>query len=200
MRVCVVGQGPSAEGKGAEIDRCDFVVRMMAFWQWGAKHAGIRTNALALFGWGHWLERPPLKCEFWYTHCWAQMSIQDAVGWQRLEFLTRVADLQPIRWLPERLWHRLADHIDAHPSTGMVAVAMALEILKPAELVLYGFDSTLPDRPNYADARRPMRPRDLRAPPHDVLAEKRAIAEIAEGRWLGEPCEVKLTWPDKPPL
>ena len=61
MRVCVVGNGPSAQGKGEIIDAADFVVRIKAFWCHGAEDAGSKIDALAWYGFpGGWELRPEL--------------------------------------------------------------------------------------------------------------------------------------------
>lgn len=42
--VAIVGNGPTAAGKGPEIDACDFVVRIKSFWMHGADDAGTGIN------------------------------------------------------------------------------------------------------------------------------------------------------------
>ena len=197
MRVCIVGNGPSAEGHGAEIDACDFVVRIKAFWVYGAENVGQRCDAVATYGdWRAWRQQPPFSGEYWISQTLKQIE-ENSVGWERLAFISRIANLQPLRWLPQPMWDSLLQQIGSHPSTGIVAVCMGLAIIQPDELLLYGFDGTTPDKPNYHDARRP-NPNDPHA--HDQLAEKRAIAELLDGQWMGEPSRVKLTWPDMPDM
>lgn len=210
MRVCVVGNGPSAKGRGREIDACDFVVRIKAFWLHGAENTGEKTNALAYYGsWaGAWDRMSELRrsCEHWFTHSPRQIEALKDIGYEQMGFVCHCAELKPIRWLTNQLWDQMTDYVKRHPSTGFVTVGMAMEILDIDELVLYGFDSTTVDRPNYTDARLdwvidhlPFLPPG-RQLAHDTLAEKRAIAEIGQGTWLGKPCEVELVWPDMPDL
>lgn len=49
-KVAVIGQGESARGLGREIDACDFIVRLRAYWYNGAKDAGRKVDAVAWFG------------------------------------------------------------------------------------------------------------------------------------------------------
>ncbi len=202
MRSCVVGNGPSAEGKGAEIDACDFVVRIKAWWAHGAENAGERIDAWAWYGDEIQLAGPipEMNSERWFTQTVSQVRANPA-AWDRVASLVRTASLQPIRWVPDLLWDAAFRRLEWHPSTGFVAVCMAIAIKRPDELVLYGFDSTAPDRANYQDARsEPLPPRLLSHPPHDVLAEKRAMADLFNGKWLGEPCRTALEWPQMPDL
>jgi hypothetical protein len=198
VKVCIVAHGPSAENKAGEIDACDFVVRMLGFKTNGALDQGVRTDALAHFAWDQ--QQAECKCECWYTHCPEQLKVQGDVGQKRLKSLIRVANMGCVRWLSDDLWRQLRNALGRHPSTGIVAVAMAMHVFQPATLVLYGYDSTTLDRPNYADARRPLPEKDCQRPPHNMLAEKQLIARIGAGYWLGKECRTQLVWPDKPDL
>ncbi len=203
MKVCIVGNGPSAEGHGPEIDASDFIVRMKAFWLFGAVDSGERCDAWAWFG-----ETDPRRAEavpeadidnvgareHWFTQC--NLQIPETKRY-RLELAQRFSDVARWRQISDTLWKRMRAHLGRFPSTGITAVAMAIDLLPVDELLLFGFDGTTPDKPNYHDARRP-NPNDPHA--HDQLAEKRAIAELLDGQWLGEPSKVKLIWPDMPEL
>lgn len=195
MRVCVVGNGPSAEGRGHEIDACDFVVRVKAWWANGAVDAGQRCDAHAHYGWGRWDDRPKLHGEHWFTQTISQVR-QNPEGWDRLAFFVNRATFEAVRFAPDKLWDAAFKRLGKHPSTGFMTVGMAMEIVKPTAIVLYGFDGTTPDRPNYDDARGPA---DTKCS-HDQLAEKRAIADLHNGTWLGQPSTVDLEWPDMPDL
>ncbi len=196
MRVCIVGNGPSAEGHGAEIDACDFVVRIKAWWVFAAKDAGSRCDALAHYGWGNWEERPAFDGEHWITQTVSQIE-NHPDGWKRLQFITYTAELRPIRWLPGPMWDRLVYHIGSHPSTGMVAVAIAMETARPDELVLCGFDATTEDASFFGDARGNAWPGD-HGNHHDWVKEKLALKGIREGTWLGQPTKTKLEWIGEP--
>jgi hypothetical protein len=203
MRVCIVGQGPSAEGRGREIDACDFVVRMKAFWLRGAENAGEKIDAWAWYGYtGPEADGVPVEfsgprgTEHWFTHCRQQVQNNPDTHCKRLEDARMLAGSNPFHQLPDGLWGRAKQHLNRHPSTGLVTVCMALDHFPDDELVLYGFDSTTPDKPNYQDARgRPVEPAG-----HNTLAEKLAIAEISRGTWLGKPTAATLTWPDMPSI
>lgn len=197
MRVCVVGQGPSAHGKGKAIDACDFVVRLRAFWRTAADDAGEKISAHAVFDGRGILDVPPLACERWFTHCPEQVFGAHDVGRIRLRAFVENARFRVCRMMTDMLWAKLVEYLSAHPSTGMAAASMAIEAFPGCELVLYGFDSTTPDRPNYWDARNA---KVYEVFPHNMLAEKRALAEIGQGIWLGNPTTSRLCWPDMPDI
>ena len=200
MRVCIVGQGPSANGQGELIDGCDFVVRIKAYWECGATDAGEKINAWAHYG--HpivnpaWKNAPP-KVEHWITHCPGQFATPEEPGPERYRLAVAHADGRLMRILPDALWWRLRKWLNRHPSTGMVAASMAMHALPLSEIVLVGFDSTTHNKPNYLDAQQHA---IIDSHPHDMLTEKKALASIADGLWLGNPTDAKLTWPSKPDL
>gem|GEM_PF-6088554 len=200
MRVCIVGQGPSANGHAKLIDGCDFVVRIKAYWECGAEDAGDKIDAWAHYG--HPIANPawegtPPKIEHWVTHCPGQFADPSEPGGERHSRAVAHANGQPMRILTDTLWWQLRKWLNRHPSTGMVAAAMAIHALPLSELVLVGFDSTTRDRPNYLDAQQHA---IIDSHPHDMLTEKKALGSIADGFWLGAPTKVKLTWPNKPKL
>lgn len=202
MRVCIVGNGPSAKGHGTEIDACDIVIRLKAWWRFGAVDAGSKCDV-----WAHFAcpqvqavyenKSTPEEMqrttdgEHWMLHTVEQMRDPK----ERVGFLVRMAALGVLRWVTQSCWQRARDYLDRDPSSGMVAAAMAMDVYEPTELALYGFDCTTPDQPNFENARIRQLPCD-----HDFVAEKRALAEIHEGRWLGEAVETGLVWPDEPVL
>lgn len=189
---------------GDEIDKHDFVVRMRAFWQFGAERTGRKTDAHAYFGWvdnGTW---PELNCEQWFTKCPTQVAHASGEGLSWIMFLANTAGLRPVRMLSDVLWHRARDYLDWHPSTGFVTVAMAIELFPDCSLSLYGFDATKSDREDYWDARPGAVDREaflaMSKPPHDLLTEKRALAELERGTWLGAPTAVQLHWHCRPSI
>ena len=205
MKVCVVGNGPSAEGKGAEIDSYDFVVRMRNWWRCAAEHAGEKINAHAYFSWwGEWSSDPHTGFEHWFTWCPEQLTTAGALGWQRVAFINQRAEGGSIRWLTNARWHQLRGALDGqHPSTGIVAVAMAIDRFrkKPIELGLYGFDSVTPDRPHFFDAREDNKElHERRNVMHNILAEKRLLAGLHGGAWITGKKDITVTWPDQPEL
>jgi hypothetical protein len=71
MKVAVVGNGPSATGAAEQIDSCDVVVRVRAFWKHGALDAGSKTTAIAWFGSVEDMDADnmPSVSSHWLTHC-----------------------------------------------------------------------------------------------------------------------------------
>lgn len=208
MKLCIVGQGPSAKGRGREIDACDFVVRMKAFWAYGAEDAGDKISAWAWYGYAGpkgdavpkeaIASRVPGGTEHWFTHCRQQVIDNLKTHPARFDDAIYASGGDPFHQLPDDLWGRAEQYLDRHPSTGFVAICMALDRFPDAELVLYGFDSITPARPNFWDARGGVRHEGKL--PHRVDLEKRAIAEIRDGTWLGRPTAATLTWPDMPEM
>lgn len=197
MKLCVVGNGPSAKGHGAEIDACDFVVRLKAWWVHGAEDAGERIDAWAWFGDANWAPEtvsvPVSGCEHWFTQCDKQMS-------KRIDFdarwgsFIRLSQGEPTQRLTDDLWERVQSYLERDPSTGCVAVAMAMELFRPDELLLVGFDSTTADAPNYTCARIDWG----RTFAHAFDKEKLAFAEIRDGTWLGGSVQTCLKWIGEP--
>lgn len=187
MRVCVVGNGPSAKGHGAEIDACDFVVRIKAWWVYGAEDAGQRCDALAHYGGGARVDHPPCSGEYWFTRTTERSE------WDRVACVINNADLALYRWVTKKVWQKARDCVGSDPSTGFVALSMAMAIFDPSELVLAGFDARGKDLPGFNDARGKPWPTDG-AGHHDWMKEKQLIAAIRDGTWLGEPTDTHLTW------
>jgi len=203
VKVCVVGNGPSATDRSNEIDACDFVVRLKQYWLHGAENAGRKIHALAWFGEEFdGASDGYVDCEHWFTQSPSVVFDIAAGGFDqgRIAYFNRVVNLRQARWATDAMLERAYRHLGKHPSCGFTAIDMALALFAPCELVLYGYDSTTLDRPNYADARYPLPEKFRLHPPHDMLAEKRAIAELGEGCWLGAAIDVELVWPDKPEL
>lgn len=194
MRVAVVGNGPSAAGRGAEIDAHDFVVRCNAFGLAGALDAGVKLSAWAWFACPVVAERmgqaPAGDYCFWMTKPLAQWGCSDIVD-PRL--LIRWAAGRPIRWVPIAYAKEVAEALGAEPTTGFMAVDMAIRMLRAPEIGLYGFDAVRPGEPGWGDAREvwPW----LVNYPHRQDLEKIAFTRLRdEGTWLGQPCATRLNW------
>ncbi|MFA5618041.1 MAG: hypothetical protein WDK95_14475 [Syntrophorhabdaceae bacterium] len=201
MIVAIVGNGPTAAGKGRYIDACDFVVRLKAFWMYGALNAGKRLNALCWYGVKSGWDNPPefRDVEFWITQepRLFRSECERNPGNERMERIVNAAQFNVIRWMPTELFCKSDAYIGRSPTTGFTAINMALHILQPREIQLFGFDATTRDGPNSDDARRRI-PDEMYTEYHDMLAEKRVIAELFRGKWLGEPCKTTLVWHDMP--
>lgn len=207
--VAIVGNGPSAEGRGAEIDACEFVVRCNNCIRMGAGRAGVRIDALAWFGdresrcspppgdYEHWITLPPHR--HWPPH-W-----QHKGGWEKI--VEAANGRAAIRWVTDWQWQREAAELArvgagpfagrdwTAPTTGFTAVDMALRALRPARLCLYGFDATAPDAPGYDAGPCSWQ--------HDFTGEKLHLAALRDhGHWLGESLgwTIAVTWPDAPAL
>ena len=199
MKLCIVVNGPSAKNRGQEIDACDFVVRIKKYWKAGAENAGTKIDAWATRGNLDSYQEQRENVEHWYV-----LPCAFYVGRGQEKFKQEMLDInnrgrgRRILWATRADGKELEDYLRKSPSTAMVVIYMALRVLPVRELVLYGFDSTTPDRPRYNNAR----PSGDNTPNtlHDFVAEKRAVAEIFKGTWLGKPTAMTLTWPDMPDL
>ena len=203
--MAIVGNGPSAEGKADEIDGYEFVVRLRDWWRCAAEHAGDKISAHAYFcWWDNWQADPHKGFEHWFTWCPEQLEHAGSLGWQRLAFFNRRAGGGRVRWLTNARWNQLRGALGDHPSTGIVAVTMAIDRFRsvPIELGLYGFDSTTPERPNFFDAREANKVQNEQYQvTHNILAEKRLLADLqGRGEWINGKRDIKVTWPDKPEL
>lgn len=220
MRVAVVGNGPSAAGRGAEIDACDRVVRCNRCFDTGASGAGSKLDALAVYGNESlraglsdagvlagaaslggilppacevWLTLPPSRCRpFAPEHCGNVLVAQALAG------------LRPIRWIPEAAWAEELAHLCglrggwSAPSTGFTAVDLALRVWRPDELLLCGFDATEPGASGWNDARDEPWPL-VQAQGHGLAVEKLCFATLRDrGLWLGQPCATRVLWAGTP--
>lgn len=213
MRLCIVGNGPSARGKAAEIDACDFVVRMTGWWKSGPGDCGEKLDAYAWFGaeeqsqipeqyalapYEHWVTLPLSRC--WPPHT-TPKGYPHGGQWMNV---VGQSVLRSVRWVTEDMWQRemaaltLASRTHkptSPPSTGFTAVDMAIHIYAPGEIVLYGFDATTQSKPGWGDAN----PEWKDDGPHDLYQEKVIINRLlTHAEWIGEPCGVRVTWPDNP--
>ena len=117
------------------------------------------------------------------------------------------AGMRPMHFISEDLWEAekaylsattSREHKWAAPTTGFTALDMALRILNPELIKLYGFDATVEGKPGWGDAREVIKWLPS-AGGHDMLAEKQAIAALRDtGVWLGKPCDTKIVWPGAP--
>lgn len=204
MKIAVVGNGPSAQDRGAEIDAHDFVVRCNWFAMQGGANSGTRLDAWAWYGQDvHPLNTggaPAGAYECWFgtfvSRHW--MTNPDLLA-GLLSFIEQ-ANGRTVRFISREHWAGMFAALNCKPSTGFVSVALALE-KKPEVLSLYGFDATTPDRPGWQDAGKD-RPGCSPWPPespHNFCGEKQILAVLAEkGLWLGTPCPTKLNWPARP--
>jgi len=201
-RVCIVGNGPSADGKGAEIDAYDFVVRTSVF-QRAVKGAGKKLNAWCWNGnpktCPGLVTAPKGNYETW----WSVHASYRTLYKKFLKHARKVAKGHgPVQVMSERLWHELKRTVRCHPSTGLSAIGYALERFKPKVLALYGFDATIRGEPNFRDAHPVVPWRVAKAGHvcgHNLKLEKQLIgALMRDGGWLGKRWGTKVVWPAKP--
>lgn len=181
MRIAIVGNGPSAAGKGAEIDAADLVVRMNGFSAVAALNAGQRLDVWAWFGSGRTCRRldgvpPSGNYEVWATLPLSRCRpfVIGHVG--DAERLIQWSSARRIRWVTEGEFGEQAAAIGAWPSTGFTAAWMARREHPSAQLLLYGFDALHPSAPGWGDARAPWRGVDATA--HNFEAEKRVLRAL----------------------
>ena len=194
MKVAVVGNGPSAEGCGDLIDACDFVVRMKVFWKYAADGAGEKIDAWATFLDDGREYRG--SHELWVVQTPKQIFRYDTAT-ERIRDICDAANGQPIRWYTERELHIATQCLEAEPSTGFVAVDMALRRFPDCSLCIFGFDSTVPNAPNWEDAKRHP---GGNVSQHSFIEEKRMISRIDEGEWMCQPTKAGLIWENRPEL
>jgi hypothetical protein len=177
--VAVVGNGPSASGRGGEIDACDFVVRCNWFWRYfPGWSSGRKLSALCI-----------------YPEILSQVLAEAPKGDWELWFSTPNAPkrvprpARPIgRGAYETLYRRLKSlgrpnrsASNCWPTTGLVALSMALS-MEPEQVYLVGFDALTPQQPGWGDNGVSFRPRIS----HNYLAEKdliRVMLEQLAGEW-----------------
>jgi len=196
VKVAIVANGPTAKGKGDLIDACDYVVRMKAFWEYGATDSGSKLDALCWFGKTEgWQNAPDLSgVEMWITQ---EPRIMLATP-ERVRRVVNTSNLGVIRWQTYDMFYWAGEFIGVSPTTGFSAINMAIHILHPVELHLFGFDHVGFDKPNAHDARRSLD--NEVATDHDMTSEKHRIADLFRGVWMGEKCETKLIWHEMPDM
>jgi hypothetical protein len=202
LRVCVVGNGPSAEGNGEAIDGHDFVVRTSIF-PLALRGAGTKLNAWCWNGAPKTCPKrmsvPPGRYETWLSVHTSYRKLYK----QFLRHANRLARKHgPLRVMSERTWIAMRAAVRCHPSTGFAAVAYALEHLRPKTLTLYGFDATRKGAPGWGDARKTIPWRVAKAGHvcgHNLLLEKQLLYRLMKrGEWFGMRCKTKVVWPARP--
>jgi hypothetical protein len=197
--VCVVGNGHSALGRGAEIDAHDFVVRCTSFVTAHRGESGGRVDAWAWFGspalWPAVLKYPDGKPECWFV----LPRAGKAFNGKAMDFAAKVAAERkmPFYCVDPLLFAAARNALKSQPSTGFIAVLMAICRLHPARLTLVGFDATLPT--NYGwDEPYPVRPwvtDGKRAFGHNFVLEKMLLDDIAKKKRFGSLAwKTEISW------
>jgi len=169
--VAVVGNGPSAAGRGELIDSHDYVIRCNDWREaFPGGEAGTKADAVCL-----WPSCPPhtlSRAEIWMS------TPRDG---------KKLPDVQvPARWVSNRTYMALRERLlrlhkanpnahDCWPSTGLVALAMGLQ-MRSESLTLIGFDATLKSAPGWGEYAGVNTWLDVTG--HDFVAEKKLIGKM----------------------
>jgi len=195
--VAIVGNGPSSKGMGAEIDICDFVVRTGIF-PISSEDAGKKMSAWCWHG-------SPITCpgrhpqpqgeyETWFSVNTKYRKLYPGFWKHAVEMAHGHG---PIRALSDGSWTRMCNVTRLHPSTGIAAVAIAIEALYPQQIKLFGFDATKKTATGWGDATPTIPWHDPCG--HDFVVEKQILSDLlTKNTWLGRPCHTELIWPAKP--
>lgn len=203
ITVCIVGNGPSAEGKGDAIDKWDFVVRTSVF-PLALKNAGSKINAWCWNGSPRVCPKrmpvPAGKYEMWLAVHTSYRTCYE--GFKR--HTQRLAKGHgPMRMVPKTVWDVMRKAVKVHPSTAFSAIAFTLEHLRPKYIVLYGFDATKKGASGWGDANKTGVPwrvtKGGHVCGHNMKLEKQLVYRLMKrGIWLGFPCKTKVIWPSWP--
>ena len=136
-KICIVGHGPSTEGRGlgSIIDSYDIVIRMVECGfqnekDYGKKYnIGIFTAGISLL-WSKTSERIPSDM-YWRITRSLQYE-QDTFDWKRGR-LVRILRKTIREWVGKKYYC----------SRGMSAIIGSIELLEPEEIALVGFDTVL---------------------------------------------------------
>ena len=199
MRMCIVGNGPSAKEYAREIDTCDFVVRMNA-WPPGMFGKKWDVWASSFSPWSHMqpeairyklFDIMPKNLQTWFIG-----SPQSKWGYVKYKKGSKTVTFSPPGWKPRAMpcssigpdigrWiksyiNTLGNSRRFGPSTGLQVLGYALT-RQPDELVLVGFDATAEGKPGWGDAWNP-RFGPAASVGHSFATEKRAIQEWLKTR------------------
>lgn len=194
MKAALVGNGPSAGRYGEEIDRTEFVVRMSNwihyFPDWSA---GRKCSAWAgpFYPKDNKQVPPGRGWEMWMT-----CPLEWHKGKKRFRNAERIAAPRGsiIRVCPLAAYTRLRQHLQSSagrslpPSTGILAVAMALPLAEFSRITLYGFDAGLSNACRYANGRKG------RFNLHPFAAEAMLLGGLENGTWMGDPVSKEVVW------
>lgn len=201
MRAAIVGNGPSALDKGAEIDACEYVVRCNAGFAYHAGRSGRRTTHWAWMGDSYtWDEigkgAYPLLGEYevWATLPMSRCNPPHGEHAGNVLRVLAASDMRRVRHVSEAFWDAEQRALTAvaggewhAPSTGLTALHLALAFLPElTEITLYGFDATHPDEPGWGDALRKVSWTADANKGHSFRHEKWLIDHLCEtGDFLG---------------
>jgi len=180
MRVAIVGNGPSAQAFSAEIDGAGIVVRCTDFA--ARKPPGYRLDVWAWYGNRAQCPSPnPAPQGDYRVWCTVPTCAVGRHQTASIDNLCLQAGGRFVDIVPDTVWGALSDVLGTGPSTGLSAIGMAMHLLRPSEVWLFGFDATEESKDE-----------------HNFKAEKLLIAKMERHEWLGRPMPTRLTWFGKP--
>jgi RimJ/RimL family protein N-acetyltransferase len=168
MRMCIVGNGPSAKEYAREIDTCDFVVRLNS---WPPNTMGTKWSAWAssFSPWGHMqaeairyklFDVMPKNLRVWCIGTpqkkWGYVSLGKGTmrfappGWKPKVLPCERIGVDIGRWTGNHIRSLDRSH-KFSPSTGFQVLGYALT-RRPDELVLVGFDAIAEGKPGWGDS------------------------------------------------
>jgi hypothetical protein len=209
LKVAVIGNGPSGNNQGELIDACDFVVRIQLWKKTGPVAAGNKTNAVVGFNKNtiEFPDAPNTSFEVWCHIPFSLLPYKPGayVDVNLLELIEFVSNpLVAFRFSP--LWGciKAIKYLEdnrvkpdrPYLSSGLATITMALSVLKPDELHIWGFDAMKAEGlVQYGSSVQDFGANSL----HDYAAEKKMLTEFEDkGLWCGESINTKLIWHGRP--
>jgi hypothetical protein len=199
IRLCVVGNGWSPIGHGPWIDGHDFVVRCTSCVTAHKRRAGWKTSAWAWFGnaslWPGVYQVPGDASESWFVlprsgkrfHSEAYAYAQKLSANHGMRF----------RAIHEPIFSLAKSVLKIQPSTGFLAILMALHVMHPAKMTVIGMDATLPTKPGWDEPNpvRKWKTDGRRVFGHNFVREKELLAaSIAAKRFGPMFWETDIEW------
>jgi hypothetical protein len=185
----VVGNGFSPLGKGAMIDSHDFVVRCTSCVTAHQGEAGSKIDAWAWFGnanlWPNLYKIPDGKFQSWFILNPASKKFNsDACA-----YAARLSEARGLPFAPisPGLFNLARTVLKVQPSTGFLAILMALQRLHPRRMTVVGMDATLPTNPGW-DEPHPVKlwkTDGKRAYGHNFVREKQLLAASIKAKRFG---------------
>lgn len=174
-RVAIIGNSQKLQGKGAEIDAFDIVVRMNRAWDLPEEmkqEVGSKTDIICLSA-----DREKLA---------AILGKHSAVIWMTPKKRSALDKslLVHLYFYPLASWKHLQQQLGARPSTGCMVFDLFSSMVDKGHLTMYGFDFF--QSPNWYDAPvkgnwfRRLLKGGRKSNPHDWAAEKAYILAEAE--------------------
>jgi hypothetical protein len=191
-------------GMGGMIDSHDFVVRCTSWVTAHRGQSGAKISAWAWFGspalWPKVYAIPEGRWESWFVLVPSGKTFNVSASY----FAKGVATAHgPNYEIDPALWNLAKSVLRVQPSTGFLAVLMALQRLHPSRLTIVGMDCTLPTNPYWDEPFRVKNwPTDgKRAFGHNYVREKQLLAGSVKNKRFGPMFwETEIDWIGRPAL